>query len=197
MSLVFFVTLAYLIGSIPTGLLIAQWAKGIDIRQHGSGNIGATNIARILGSKFGALTLALDMAKGFLPVLLVKAFVPDQHVIQIAAGFAAVGGHTYSLFLNFKGGKGVATAGGVFLALLPGPTIAALLVFAIVVFTTQYVSLGSITASLTLPLASLLLRKPWVMVIFSAVIAALIVYKHRDNIKRLRAGKENRFKFKF
>jgi acyl phosphate:glycerol-3-phosphate acyltransferase len=193
MSMIFFIVLAYLIGSIPSGLLIAR-KKGIDIRQHGSGNIGATNIARVVGSKYGALTLAFDMVKGFIPVMLAKTFLPDHYIIQLVTGFAAVAGHTYSLFLNFKGGKGVATAGGVFLALLPGPTIASLLVFALVLLATKYVSLSSIMASITLPLAALLMGKPWVMVIFSVIVAALIVYKHKDNIARLREGKENKFK---
>lgn len=195
MSAVLSISIAYLIGSIPSGYLIAHFTKGIDIRSFGSGNIGTTNVFRVLGLGPGLATLIFDMVKGFLPVMAVSAFMPDAHIIQILTGFAAIAGHNWSIFLNFKGGKGVATTAGVFFGILTVPTFVALIVFIIVFIASRYVSLASLSASATLPLATLIFKKPPVLILFSLIVCGLIVYKHLPNIKRLRDGKENRFDF--
>ncbi|MBD3271599.1 MAG: glycerol-3-phosphate 1-O-acyltransferase PlsY [Elusimicrobia bacterium] len=196
MAIVFSLTLAYLIGSIPFGYMYSRMAKGIDIRQFGSGNIGATNVYRMVGPWSALATLSSDMIKGLIPVLFAKVIMPDNHLMHIATGFAAIAGHTWTLFLNFKGGKGVATSAGVFVALLPIPTFISFIVFCIVLVTSRYVALSSISAAAALPLATLVFRYSWSLFIFTAIIAALIVVRHWSNIERLREGKEDKFSFK-
>jgi len=188
---------AYLLGSIPFGLLIAR-SKGVDLRKEGSGNIGATNVARILGKKSGLIVLLLDMAKGFVPVMAVRLFwhgeLPTDHVAAITGLFAVVG-HCFPIFLKFKGGKGVATAVGVFLALSPLALAVAAVGFVVTVWLTRYVSLGSMVAALMMPFAMNLFYKGNQAYIFVAwVIAAIIWWQHRENVKRLVKGKESRFK---
>ncbi|MFH1380137.1 MAG: glycerol-3-phosphate 1-O-acyltransferase PlsY [bacterium] len=195
MSIILAVCTAYVIGSIPSGYLIAQFSKGIDIRDFGSGNIGTTNVFRTLGLGPGIATLAFDMMKGFLPIMAVRAFLPDAHILHLLTGFAAISGHNWSIFLNFKGGKGVATAAGVFFGILTLPTFVSLIVFIVVFIASRYVSLASISASATLPLATLIFGKPLILVLFAFIICGLIIYKHWPNIQRLREGKENRFDF--
>lgn len=186
------VVCSYFIGSIPTGLLLAR-ACGVDIRATGSGNIGATNVYRTLGRSVGVLTLVGDCLKGLVPVLVAQRLgFADQWVA--AVGLTAFLGHVYTIFLGFKGGKGVATALGVFLAVSPLSVLAAAGVFVALVWKWRYVSLGSITAAAAMPLLVALLERKPLLVAMSILIAALVVYKHKENIRRLREGTENRFK---
>ncbi len=183
---------AYLLGSIPTGLLLGKLA-GIDVRKEGSGNIGATNLYRTVGRKVGVLTLVGDCLKGMIPVLLAKYYaLPIEHVAWI--GLAAFFGHVFSLFLRFKGGKGVATALGVFLALSPLAVCAALGVFIVLMLIWRYVSLGSVAAAAVMPVAIMLMGSDRALVIVTMIIAVIVIIKHHENIKRLLAGTENRFK---
>lgn len=184
---------AYLLGSIPTGLLLARAFGGIDIRATGSGNIGATNVYRTLGKKVGVLTLVGDCLKGLLPVVVARLLGLDDMWVA-GAGVAAFIGHVFSLFLGFKGGKGVATALGVFLGTSPLSILLALAVFVLVLWKWRYVSLASIAAAVVLPpIVTLVNGKPLVIAM-TAFIALLVVYKHRENIQRLRAGTESRFR---
>jgi glycerol-3-phosphate acyltransferase PlsY len=187
------VVCAYLVGSIPTGLLLSKAFGGVDIRSTGSGNIGATNVYRTMGRKVGILTLVGDCLKGVVPV--VAAISLDLPVEWIAVvGLAAFLGHVYTVFLRFKGGKGVATALGVFLAVSPLSVLAALAVFSFVLYKWRYVSLASITSAALMPSLVALIDKKPALVGMSLVIAALVIYKHRENIQRLKAGTENKFK---
>ena len=191
------VVLSYVAGSIPAAYLAGK-SRGIDLRRYGSGNLGATNVVRTLGWKVGLLVFAFDVAKGALPVLLLPRWTVgplSPQVVAILCGVAAIFGHFRPIFLRFgKGGKGVATASGVFLALAPLPMLAALAVFAVVVLASGYVSLASLTAAAVLP--SLLLfteggRSPVFQI--SVLLAAFVFWTHRANIRRLRRGEEYRF----
>lgn len=183
---------AYLLGSIPTGLLLGK-AWGVDVRNQGSGNIGATNLYRTVGRKVGVLTLAGDCLKGLLPVLLVKHYaLPAEYAAWV--GLAAFCGHVFSVFLHFKGGKGVATAMGVFLALAPLAVGIALLVFIVLMVVWRYVSLGSIAAAAVMPLAVATLGGGRVLILVTLIISAVVIVKHQGNIRRLLAGTENKFK---
>jgi len=191
---------AYLLGSIPTGFLMAK-AKGIDIRSVGSGNIGATNAMRVLGKPAGIFVLLMDALKGYaactwLVTLVFKCFTvaPEQvETLRIIAGIGAVLGHNYTCWLKFKGGKGIATTAGVYLALAPWALLIALVVFILAILATRYVSVGSIAAAIALPVTV------WVMTphnlflgIVTTALGALAIYKHKGNIQRLMAGTENR-----
>lgn len=183
---------AYLLGSIPTGLLLAK-AAGVDIRSSGSGNIGATNVYRTLGRSVGVLTLAGDCLKGAIPVIVACRLGMSDHLIA-AVALAAFLGHVYTIFLGFKGGKGVATALGVFLAISPLAVGAVIIIFVAVVWRWRYISLGSIIAAVTMPgmIAIIDSRPP--IVIMTSIVALLIVWKHRENINRLKMGTESKFK---
>ena len=183
---------AYLLGSIPTGLLLAK-AAGVDIRSTGSGNIGATNVYRTLGRTVGVLTLVGDCLKGLLPVLAARYLGLTDAWIA-AAGLAAFLGHVYTVFLGFKGGKGVATALGVFLGVSPLAVLGAMTIFALLVWKWRYISLGSISAAAAMPILVAILDRRPVLVGMTVVVAALVIWKHRENIGRLRAGTENQFK---
>jgi glycerol-3-phosphate acyltransferase PlsY len=201
---------AYLLGSVPFGLMVGR-AKGIDPRTAGSGNIGATNLGRLLGKKFFFLVFVLDMLKGMVPVVVAGFLLrgrPDDHlkfVLWLLVAFAAIAGHMFSVFLGFKGGKGVATSCGVLLGLWPYytfPGLVALAVFVITFKASRYVSLGSILAALSFPAAYVVigLAMGWPafgaqlpLLIFGVLIAGMIVVKHRTNIARLRAGTESKF----
>jgi len=190
--LLLLVAAAYLIGSIPTGLLLGK-AYGIDVRKEGSGNIGATNLYRTVGRKVGIITLIGDCLKGLLPVALVKAStLPPE--IAAWVGLAAFCGHVFSLFLKFKGGKGVATALGVFLALAPLAVAIALALFAGVMFIWRYVSLGSVSAAVAMPLAVYFLGGSGTVTAVTFIIATIVIIRHHENIKRLLSGTENKFK---
>jgi glycerol-3-phosphate acyltransferase PlsY len=187
------VIVAYFLGSIPTGLLLAKMLGGIDIRSTGSGNIGATNVTRTLGWKVGALTLAGDCLKGVIPVAAARLLGFSEGWIALT-GFAAFAGHVYTIFLGFKGGKGVATALGVFLAVSPLSVAAAVLVFGGVLRKWRYVSLGSITAAAAMPLLVAVIDRRGLIFIMSIAIATIVVWRHRENISRLTNGTESRFK---
>jgi glycerol-3-phosphate acyltransferase PlsY len=194
---------AYLLGSVPFGLIVGK-AKGVDPRKAGSGNIGATNVGRLLGKKYFALVFVLDLLKGLIPMLAAALVLRNHYLLWLAVGFAAIVGHMFSLFLGFKGGKGVATSTGVLLGLWPYYTIPGLigaLIWIISFKTWRYVSLASILGAGLFPVAyvCLGLARGWdvfgsqlPLLIFAVVVAALIVYKHRSNIARLRAGTELR-----
>src|SRR5436190_9676764 len=192
---------AYLLGSIPTGFLLAK-ARGIDIRTVGSGNIGATNVFRALGTPTGILVLLVDALKGWVAVFVVAKMVyrlmewtPDprgQEWLAICAGLCAILGHNYTCWLHFKGGKGIATSAGVVLALLPSALAIILGIWIVVFALTRYVSLASICAAFALPFDTWVTGKSVTMILVSCVMGALAIYKHRSNIKRLLSGTESR-----
>jgi glycerol-3-phosphate acyltransferase PlsY len=182
------VLIAYLLGSVPTGYIVGSLA-GVDVRQAGSGNVGATNVARVVGKRHGIFTLIADVAKGFVPVII--AINLDFSPLATAwVGIAAFLGHVYSVFLRFKGGKGVATALGVFLALAPWATLVLMLIFAVVVVATRIVSLSSMVAAAAAPVVFWLSSHPPLWVWMSFLIAGMIVLRHRENIQRLLSGTE-------
>lgn len=184
---------SYLLGSIPTGFLWGK-ARGIDVRTVGSGNIGATNVMRSFGKGPGIAVLALDAAKGFLPVFLAPRLFPevDRNALQILCCLCVVAGHNWTYWLKFKGGKGVATSAGALLAFLPKPLLCALGVWLIVFAIWRYVSLASICGAVALPIATGLIEKNVWLFIFAMMIGAVAVYKHKTNIQRLLAGTESR-----
>lgn len=183
--------IAYLIGSVPTGLLLGK-LYGIDVRQQGSGNIGATNLYRTLGRKVGIMTLIGDCLKGVAPVLLARQFgFSGEQVAWV--GLAAFCGHVFSIFLKFRGGKGVATALGVFLALSPLAVLIALVLFVLVMLKWRYVSLGSVCAAAVMPLA-VAFSQEWILTGVTFLISLVVIMRHRENIRRLLAGTESKFK---
>lgn len=197
------VVLAYLIGAIPSGVVLTRMAGVADIRRQGSGNVGATNVYRVAGKRLGILTLILDILKGLIPLLVLRYLLESGTVphpggetplLALGALFLFVG-HCYPVYLGFKGGKGVATALGVFLVLAPLALLPPLLVFILVLWRWRYVSLASVSAALTIPFAMLGFGYPLSVVGVTFVIAAGVIYRHKDNITRLRQGSENRFNF--
>jgi glycerol-3-phosphate acyltransferase PlsY len=186
--------ISYFLGSIPPGYLISKIVQGKDIRHFGSGNIGATNVGRTMGAKWGFITLFLDIAKGAAPVLLARYLIGSNLFIAIA-GIMAIIGHNFSIFLKFRGGKGVATALGVFLALAPIAVFPALAVFIIMFLIFKFVSLGSISAAATFPLFTYFLSYPNEIIMGAIIGSLLIIFAHRSNIKRLVQGQENKFSF--
>ncbi len=188
---------SYLIGSIPSGLVIGK-LKGIDVREYGSGNIGTTNVLRTLGARYGALVLIADVFKGVIAVLLAR-YVIGSPMSEMAAGFAAVAGHDWSLFLKFKGGRGVATSLGGILPMAmwaPLAAVAGVVIFIALIALTRYVSLGSIMGSLSAVVAMAVFmgmdRVPWEYLVYIVVVVALIIFQHRDNISRLLSGTESK-----
>ncbi len=181
---------SFFIGSIPFGKIVANF-KGIDITKHGSGNIGATNVFRIIGKKYGLMVLFLDALKGFLPTYS-AIFLTKDPTIVVICGFAAIMGHMFSPFLNFKGGKGVATGVGVFLAISPRIFILALILGLLIIALTQYVSLGSLTGSLFFVILMFRSGQPPQYSIMASIVAVFILIKHIPNIKRLLNGEENK-----
>ena len=167
--------------------------NNVDKRRYGSGNIGATNAFRVLGTQVGLLVLFCDALKGFLPVLIVNNIYGPYW--GVAAGFAALIGHNWSIFLGFRGGRGVATGAGILIALMPGVVVIAFVVWIIVVLISGYVSLGSIIAALAVPIIALFLHIPWVYFIFAIPAPILVVIRHLPNIRRLKMGTENRISF--
>jgi acyl phosphate:glycerol-3-phosphate acyltransferase len=188
-TLILWIFASYIIGSLPTGYLVAKWLKGIDIRTVGSGNPGATNVFRSIGKGPGLLTLAVDVLKGWIPTWLALRHLPGM-TAPVFVGLAAVAGHTWSPFLRFHGGKGVATSAGVFGALLPAPTLAAFAAFAAGFGLSKHVSVGSLAASVVLPVAAFWWRglapESWL----AAGVSALVIVKHIPNIRRLMRGEE-------
>ncbi len=186
MLILVIVLISYLLGSVPVGFIVGK-TKGIDIRKHGSGNIGTTNAFRVMG-KAGIIVLAGDVAKGILAVLLGKYF--GGPVVGLISGLAAMAGHNWSIFLKFNGGRGVATAAGVLIALAPPVMVLALSIWGITVFITRYVSLGSILGAGSVPILLWAFDKHWSYIIFGVVVAVLIIYRHCPNLKRLLDGTE-------
>jgi acyl phosphate:glycerol-3-phosphate acyltransferase len=191
---------AYLLGSIPFGVLLARLAGAGDVRRAGSGNIGATNVARVAGPIAGLLTLALDTAKGAAAVFLADYFSNSSAMWMMLAGLAVLLGHCFPVWLRFKGGKGVATALGIFLVLSLPAALAALLVFGLIVGYWKYVSLGSISAAAAMPLLIYFLwapghAPPIIVTAGTLAIAAVVVWKHDANIQRLVQGEEPKFSF--
>jgi len=187
------IILGYLAGSIPTGLLLSKAFSDVDPRKEGSRNIGATNIFRTAGKKLGALTLVGDCLKGLIPVLLaLRLMRSDAWVCLIA--LSAFGGHLFPVFLKFKGGKGVATALGVYLGIAPLAVLVDAGVFFGVVLRWRFVSVGSLAAAAVMPILIVMLTESKPYLIASLIIAGLIYYRHRDNIRRLLAGSENRLR---
>ncbi len=195
---------SYLLGSVPFGLAVAKVVKGIDIRNHGSRNIGATNVGRVCGRGWGVLVFALDLLKGAVPVACwaySRVFIgfadPYHEVAPVFAGLGAILGHIFPAYLQFRGGRGVATAAGVFLMLTPIPAVIALAVWVLLVGAFRYVSLASVTAALALLVAQPIVdpdafgKRLWVT-IFAGTMALLVVLRHIPNIKRLIAGTESR-----
>jgi glycerol-3-phosphate acyltransferase PlsY len=191
MTLLFVILLAYLCGSIPTGVLIAN-RLGIDVRKVGSGNIGATNVARSVGKTAGVLTLLGDAAKGLIPVLAVRALELGEAALACAA-VAALLGHLFSPFLHFSGGKGVATGLGVFLGLAPQAILLALLFFLLTFAVSRIVSLASLVATAVTPVLLFVLSYPYTHLLAGIVIAGFIILRHRENIVRLFKGEEQKF----
>jgi glycerol-3-phosphate acyltransferase PlsY len=191
-----FIAMSYVVGAIPFGYLIVKLFYKTDIRQHGSGNPGATNVWRTFGKKPGAVTLAFDILKGVVPVLAARRFFPDQSGMALACGMSAIIGHNWSLFLRGKGGKGVATSIGVFLALIPFPSLIAVAVFLAVFFTTGHVSTGSMAGSAGLVAGTFIWETPWSIRAVVILAGLMILIKHVPNIKRLADGTEPKVKFR-
>ena len=185
--------LIYLVAAIPTGVVLPRLMGLEDVRSKGSGNIGATNVYRVAGKLPGFLTLLGDILKGFLPLLAVKLWLAPTPLQLGVAGVVAIVGHCYPVYLRFMGGKGVATAFGIFLLLDPQALLGGCLVFLVAVALTRYISLGSVLAAIAVPLLTLLFSRPLPMVLSACAIGALIVWRHRDNLQRLLTGTENRF----
>lgn len=190
---------AFFLGSVPFGKLISQKTAGIDITVKGSRNIGATNVAREIGIRWGLLTLVLDILKGLIPIILFSSFSSRAGQLSYEIGLSTVGlcallGHQFPLFLKFRGGKGVSTALGIYLGVSPLAAIFSLLLFILVVSKWQFVSLGSITAAAAMPIFLALLHKPMPFVIGALLAAVLIFLRHRENIVRLVNGNERKWK---
>ncbi len=192
----------YLVGSIPTGYLLGK-SRGLDIRQHGSGNIGATNVWRVMGWKWGAVAFAADFLKGFLILFLLKELAGldmqawTSDLLLVLCGLAAIIGHNYTPWLGFKGGKGIATSAGVLAALMPPVLGVALSLWIVLTLATRYVSVGSIAAAASLaPLAWFFYPGQWVLFGLACLTGVLAIYRHSSNIRRLLAGTESRIEFR-
>ncbi len=207
-SLIVIIVLSYLAGSIPTSIIMSKLTRGIDIREFGSGNAGATNAFRVLGWKIGLIVIIVDVGKGVLATLLISKLridpIPISHnLMQIIAGLSAVLGHIWTIFAGFKGGKGVGTAAGMLFSLYPIAGLVCLLIFAIVLLTFRYVSVASMIAAVSLPIVISILNKFYNYSIstelyyFSLLMAVLIIFTQRSNIKRLINGNENKMRSLF
>ncbi|KPK41849.1 MAG: hypothetical protein AMJ78_04370 [Omnitrophica WOR_2 bacterium SM23_29] len=202
MLLVLSLLISYLIGSMPTSYILGKAMRGIDIRQFGSGNVGATNVYRVVGKLPGILVLIIDIAKGLICVTLIAnlclrlgiSINPENY--RLALGLAAVIGHDWTVFLKFKGGKGVATSSGVLIGIAPKIFLLGLLIWICVFLWKRYVSLASITSVVSVPIFFSILSYPVSYVIFSSCICAITVYKHLPNVKRLVRGEENKIIFR-
>jgi len=212
LNLLIIVLLSYLVGSIPTSIIISKFVKGIDIRDHGSGNAGGSNVFRVLGWKYGILVIVLDALKGSLAVILIARLYlgnfpfpnatpfDDFTLVQIIAGISAVLGHIWTIFADFKGGKGIATALGFLVTIITIDMLLAVVIFAIVVAISRYISLGSLSAAVSIPLILVIRENIFGIDIigyhtilpFTVAIAMLVVYTHRSNVLRLLKGSESR-----
>jgi glycerol-3-phosphate acyltransferase PlsY len=187
--------LSYLLGAIPTSYWVGKAFHGLDLRQHGSGNLGATNAFRVLGWRSAAPVMAVDVVKGFVPAWFFPGLVGASFGWTLAFGAAAIVGHMFSVWVGFKGGKGMATSAGVFLALAPWACLGALGVWLLITFSTRIVSVGSIGAALALPVLVALLPHQGGrgLVYFTVALAAFVIWAHRTNVQRLVKGEEHRF----
>lgn len=192
MIIVLIIISCYLLGSIPFGYIVSKLFKKVDIRELGSGNIGASNAFRILGPSLASLILIGDIGKGILSIYLVRYFNIDNLLILTIAGLVVICGHDWSLFLGFKGGKGIATTFGVVFALNPTISILAVTIWVIVLIITKYTSLSSILAMISILVFTILFKQPYEYIVFSAIIIVLSIFKHKENIKRLKLGKERK-----
>ncbi|PIP67486.1 MAG: acyl-phosphate glycerol 3-phosphate acyltransferase [Candidatus Omnitrophica bacterium CG22_combo_CG10-13_8_21_14_all_43_16] len=192
---------AYVIGSVPTAYIFGRVLKGIDIREYGSGNVGATNVFRVIGKVPGIIALIIDIIKGFVcATYLASGFmylapVTRPELYRILVGLFAIAGHNWTIFLRFKGGKGVAASAGVVIGLIPKIFWLGFLVWLITFFITGFVSLGSIIAVISIPIFTLAFGEPAEIVVFMCLLCLIIVYKHKPNIKRLARGEEKRISF--
>lgn len=184
--------IAYLFGSFPTGLVIAKTKANIDLREVGSGNIGATNVARTCGLSYGIVTFIIDMLKSIIPIIIALKISPNAIFVSLTA-LASILGHTNSLFLNFKGGKGVATTIGAYLVINPVGTVTALILMLIIILITGYVSLGSIFFVLIMPIF-MLFQKGFIYFLFSIIVMLIVINRHKENILRVIQGIENPWK---
>lgn len=191
--LVALVLLGYLAGSIPFGVLVTRWARGVDVRAEGSGNIGATNVARVAGKKLGILVLALDALKGSLPVLLSLRMMPESPRVHVAVGLAAFLGHCFPVWLKFRGGKGVATALGVLIVLVPLAALAGAAAYGLVLVTTRVSSLGSLTAGVVAVVTAVFTAREPEYAVLSGLLFVFMLWTHRSNISRLLRHTERRF----
>ena len=205
MVTILLMVISYILGSVPNALWIGKVFKGIDIREHGSRNTGSTNAARVLGPKWGLLTLVLDILKGFVPTLIAVSLKMDffqnltniKNIDFVLVGVCAILGHIFSIFLKFKGGKAVATTLGVFVILVPKAILFSAIIFFIVFAIFRYVSLSSICAAILLPIFIFLMYRDILIYTFLGIlIAILIILKHRSNIERLKNGTESKFSLK-
>ncbi len=185
-------TASFFLGSIPFGYLIVKWTQGRDIRQVGSGNVGATNVLRIAGKTWGVLTLLLDAAKGALAVLGTQILLGTESAMVLSAVLAVLG-HMFTPFLHFRGGKGVATALGALLIIAPIAVLLSLLVFLLTVTLSRFISVGSMAAAISFPLWTVLLHYETAVVILAVLLAILILWRHSSNVRRLLQGTENHF----
>lgn len=190
-SPLFNIAVAYLLGSLPFGVILGRFIAGVDVRKHGSGNIGATNVLRTLGLPFAIGTLILDVSKGIVAVVLARRAGLDL-TWTIGAGLAVVVGHNWTIFLGFNGGKGIATTVGVLLMIVPQIALGFMVLWALVIAATRFVSLGSIVAATALPFMALVFREPSAVVVGCFVLGLMAVWRHKQNIQRLLAGKEHK-----
>lgn len=215
LQLLVIIVLSYLVGSIPTGIIVSRYAKGIDIREHGSGNMGGTNVFRILGWKYGILVLLLDALKGVIAVIFIARLpittIPftnttpfdDFTLVQLIAGAAAMLGHVWTIFAGFKGGKGIATGLGILAVVTTVDLLIGIGLFILIVYYSRYVSLGSMIGALSIPV-TLIIRENvfhadipgyWTLLPFLICLSIFVVYTHRKNIVRLMQGTENKISF--
>ena len=192
MKIVLVIIICYILGSIPFGYIVGKLFKKMDIREYGSGNIGATNAFRILGPSLASLVVIGDIGKGILSIYLVQYLNIDNLFILTIAGLAVICGHDWSIFLGFKGGKGIATTFGVIFVLNPIISFLGLIVWGVVVIATRYVSLASIFAVISFFILTILFKQPYEYILFSAIILVLGIFNHKENIKRLRLNKERK-----
>ncbi|MDW7679948.1 MAG: glycerol-3-phosphate 1-O-acyltransferase PlsY [bacterium] len=200
-SLILIIVLSYFAGSIPSSIICSKLFRGIDIRDHGSGNAGATNAWRVLGWKIGLIVMIVDVGKGVLATLLISQIRIDpisigDDVVQIIAGSSAVLGHIWTVFAGFRGGKGVGTAAGMLFSIYPLSGVVCLIVFLLTLFISRFVSLSSILAAISFPIATVLLKNyqqySTALFAFACLMAILIIFTHRSNIKRLLKGEEKK-----
>jgi len=193
MILFLLILAAYLIGAIPTGVILTRLVGGEDIRSAGSGNIGATNVYRVAGRKLGVITLIGDCLKGAIPTLLAQQVFNLTETGVALVALAAFIGHCYPVYLGFKGGKGVATALGIFLVLSPLSVLCILVVFVLVLWKWHYISLASISSAASIPLMVLLFERSFALFLATLVIGGIVIWRHKGNIELLRSGAENKF----